>query len=365
MLVMTDFVPGLKLSRLFYEDVVRPILDEEFPDLTHSAALLGHGSEVLGLDDPQSTDHHWGPRLQLFLNEQDYRQFGSNVGEVLGDRLPISFMGYSTNFGEPDEEGVQLLKEVLTGPVNHRVEICTVKLFFNNILQFNPYNEITVADWLVFPQQELLGITAGEVFFDGLNELNSLRQKFAYYPKDVWLYLLSAQWMKIAQEEAFVGRCGDIGDELGSQIIAARLVRELMKLCFILEKTYTPYSKWLGTAFARLQCSKELIPVFKRILLSGTWKEREARLSNAYEIVGALHNSLGVTKYVEARVSRYHERPYLVINAKRFAEASRNAIEDENIRAISVNVGSVDQVIDSADALTDTKLLRRLRSIFK
>lgn len=365
MLGMTDFVPGLRLSRLFYEEAVRPILDAAFPDLPHSAALLGHGSEVLGFDDPQSTDHHWGPRLQLFLNEQDYRQFDSNIREILSNRLPINFMGYSTNFGEPDDEGVQLLEGVISSPINHRVEISTIKLFFEDILHFNPYCEITVLDWLLFPQQELLGITTGEVFFDGLNELNSLRHKFAYYPEDVWLYLLSAQWMKIAQEEAFVGRCGDIGDELGSQIIAVRLVRELMKLCFLLEKTYAPYSKWLGMAFARLQCSKELIPVLEQILSSDACKERETGLSHAYEIVGNLHNSLGVTEYVEAKISRYHGRPYLVIHAKRFAEAARSAIKDENVRAISVSIGSVDQFVDSTDALMDIKLLRKLRTIFE
>lgn len=45
---MPEFVPGLELSRSFYEEVVRPLLDDAFPGLVHSAALLGPGSEVLG-----------------------------------------------------------------------------------------------------------------------------------------------------------------------------------------------------------------------------------------------------------------------------------------------------------------------------
>lgn len=47
---MPKFIPGLELKRLFYEEAIRPILDREFPQLRHSAARLGSGSEVLGYD---------------------------------------------------------------------------------------------------------------------------------------------------------------------------------------------------------------------------------------------------------------------------------------------------------------------------
>jgi hypothetical protein len=53
---------------------VRPILEKHFPDLNYSAALIGHGSEVLGYDTPRSIDHHWGPQLQIFLSGNDYEK---------------------------------------------------------------------------------------------------------------------------------------------------------------------------------------------------------------------------------------------------------------------------------------------------
>jgi hypothetical protein len=34
------FMPGLKLARAFYEEVVRPLLDEAYPQLRYAATLL-------------------------------------------------------------------------------------------------------------------------------------------------------------------------------------------------------------------------------------------------------------------------------------------------------------------------------------
>jgi len=42
--------------------------------------------------------------------------------------------------------------------------------------------------------------------------------------------VLACQWRRISQEEPFVGRCDEVVDELGSAVVAARLVRDLMRL---------------------------------------------------------------------------------------------------------------------------------------
>lgn len=50
---MPEFIPGAELARAFYEEVVAGIVDET----EHTAALLGWGSEILGVDTKRSTDH--------------------------------------------------------------------------------------------------------------------------------------------------------------------------------------------------------------------------------------------------------------------------------------------------------------------
>jgi Domain of unknown function (DUF4037) len=47
----------------------------------------------------------------------------------------------------------------------------------------------------------------------------------ATYPEPVWRWLLGCQWRRLAQEEPFVQRTAEVGDELGSGVIAARLAR--------------------------------------------------------------------------------------------------------------------------------------------
>ncbi len=39
-----------------------------------------------------------------------------------------------------------------------------------------------------------------------------------------------------------------------------------MRLCLLLERRYAPYSKWLGSAFARLDVAEELTPSLRGAL---------------------------------------------------------------------------------------------------
>jgi hypothetical protein len=130
------FVSGLVLAEGFYNEAVKPVLEAGFPDLKYSAALIGGGSEVLGFDTEMSADHHWGPRVILFLNADDFTSKRDVIRTVLSNKLPVVYRGYPTNFSSPDPEdnGVQTLRAVVSSPVNHRVETFTVAGFFADYL---------------------------------------------------------------------------------------------------------------------------------------------------------------------------------------------------------------------------------------
>src|SRR5579883_1601429 len=121
-----SFVPALVLCRAFYEEVIAPDLRASFPHLRYSAALLGTGSEILGFDTERSTDHHWGPRLQLFLTPADHAAYAARITEHFAQALPRAFRGYSTHWGPPDASGTQLLQPHEQGPIRHRVMALTI-----------------------------------------------------------------------------------------------------------------------------------------------------------------------------------------------------------------------------------------------
>jgi Domain of unknown function (DUF4037) len=359
--VAPNFIPGLDLSRLYYTEVVRPLLDTEFPILAHSAALIGWGSEVLGFDSPRSTDHNWGPRLQIFLDDGAADQAG-RVSDTLAAKLPAEFRGYPTAF---PASGAACC------PTAHWVTVAGLRTWLTGALGFDPTAEISLLDWLAMPTQVLAEITGGAVFHDGLTPgtsssrpgadggaFTAVRTSLAWYPHDIWLFVMACQWQRIAEEEAFPGRCAEAGDDLGSALITARLVRDLVRLVLLMQRHYPPYSKWLGSAFARTPAATELTPLLTAAMTAATWPERERHLSAAYETAGRLHNAIAVTPPLDPAVRpTYYDRPYQVMEAGRFVRALREQISDERVRALPL-IGAVDQFIDNTHAIGNGAVLR-------
>ncbi|HMK10833.1 MAG TPA: hypothetical protein VK461_04600, partial [Acidimicrobiales bacterium] len=88
---MPDFLPGVELARLYYEEVVATLLR----DVPHAVGRLGWGSDVVGYDTARSTDHGWGPHLHVFVDAADIESVRSRVDA----RLPETFRGWPTEYG--------------------------------------------------------------------------------------------------------------------------------------------------------------------------------------------------------------------------------------------------------------------------
>ena len=352
------FIPGLELAELLFVEAAQPILAAHFPALRYSAARLDFGSDVLGFDTPQSMDHGWGPKLTLFVSEADLPAVADSITHTLANELPFTIHGIPTHFvGEGGEATIHATAE---RPIRHGVRVTTPAQFFREYTGFDATQPLLQTDWLAIAPQRLRTIASGRVFHDGLGELEPARRQLAWYPRDVWLYLMANQWRRIDQDEPFMARCGDVGDELGSRLIAARLVHELMSLCFLIERHYPPYTKWFGTAFGRLACASHLTPVFHRILDSATWREREQYLSVAYLVVMDMHNGLGVTPFIKPDITPFYSRPYVVPHAGRFVDALHGAIQSSIVRALPPYTGAVWQFSDSTDVLESVEQCRIL-----
>jgi hypothetical protein len=338
-------IQGVELSRRFYEELVRPWLERTFPGLRHAAALLGYGSELLGFDDAMSQDHGWGPRVLLFVDEAGFAERAPALVAAFSEAAPMRFLDFPID-GASGPHDARIRRAARDQ--RHGLQVWTIPRALAD--WFGGDEPRGNLDWLGLAEQRLLALTAGAVFRDDDGQLTALRERLAWFPRDVWLYKLAAQWRRIAEEQAFVGRAGLVGDELGSRVIAARLARDAMRLAFLVERRYAPYPKWFGSAFARLPCAAQLSPLLERALAAESWKPRETALAEAYEAIGRLQLARSVPGAIPPNLGPFHERPFTVVNAEEIMAGLRAEIGDPALRALPV-IGSLDQITDSTPVI--------------
>jgi hypothetical protein len=145
-------------------------------------------------------------------------------------------------------------------------------------------------------------------------------------------------------------------------LIAAWLVRDLMRLALLQERHYPPYWKWLGTAYAALHRAEA--DALLRALAARDWQTREDALVEAYEAVALRHNELDITEAVDPNVRPFWDRPFRVLFADRFVDALRAAIPDSSLHAVDHPLGSVDAVSDNVDFLSEPRLFRELADLY-
>lgn len=344
--MLPQFVPGGELNRALYQEVIAPIL-VDLNIKKYSACLLGTGSDVLGYDTAMSMDHDWGPRLQIFLEYDNDIQF---IKSELSKHLPLKFHGFPVFVSRNDDNTTRLDADHGT---EHRIEVTNIDEFFSAQLGIDVAHEWTMGDWLLTSQQNLLQVTKGFLYRDDLG-VEQLRNRFRFFPKEITIYILASLWQRIGQEEHLVGRAGYEGDELGAKIIAARLVRDLMRICFLLEGKYFPYPKWLGKAFSELACASAIAPICELTLNSCDWQSRDKHLARLFEAVAELQNNAQMCIVLPGKVQPFFGRPFSAIHLHSpFADALRDEIKNPDLSKIANDnlIGSIDIWSDNTDLL--------------
>lgn len=344
------FVPALELSRAFYVEVVEPLVRP----FRHAAALLGWGSDVLGNDTERSTDHGWGPRLQIFVEPRDV----ASARAAVDTGLPETFRGWPVVFGWEDPDPRHTVRP------RHFVEVSPLGAWLVDQLAIDPRAGLDTVDWLVLPQQSILGVVRGAVYADPDGMLADVRTRLDWYPDQVWRWLLACQWRRIGQEEHLIGRAAEVGDERGSRVAAARQVRELIRLGFLIERSYWPYTKWLGTEFGKLPIADRVAPALDQVLAAPTYPDRETGLCTAYEALADEFNRLELTDPLDTAVRPFFARPFRVLEADRFVRALEPTVTDPRLSDLPL-IGAVDQFVDSTDVLSSAARARTFRAVFE
>lgn len=190
---------GQQLARQYYETLGRPALAAHFPALVPRMAvgLAGEGSECFGFDDALSRDHDWGAGFCIWLEEDDFRQYGAQVQAVY-DSLPAEKAGFPIR-RQQDEYSAG------------RVGCLCTQHWYRRYTGF-PAGPETPAQWRRVPEAYLATVTNGTVFADPLGRFSAVREKLcAFYPEDVRLKKLAARAAAMAQELSALYQTGGYG----------------------------------------------------------------------------------------------------------------------------------------------------------
>lgn len=275
---------GLAVSCEFIESTLMPLLKESLPDDFDrlAVAVVGTGSDVLGLDDSISRDHHWGPRANVLYLREDAHRLQDRVRSLFEEKLARRYREFE----------VQVNVGNLTG-----VCCSAVEDFFKRFLQTDQFPTCDL-DWLDLCEVDLFHVTAGRVVYDGPGELTKLRRKYAYYPDNVWKKRLADWCMYVSGRDApyNIHRIAKRGDDLTCTVYFGQCLKRLMELCFALNRRYAPYTKWLNPTFRVLpKYADQLAPLIDDAFAADTWSERVQILIEANYVVAHALADLGLT----------------------------------------------------------------------
>ena len=271
---------GLELSRAFFEECGRPMLEESFPSLLPylAAGLCGSGSECFGYDDALSRDHDFEPGFLLFLPGEDVV---SRRDEFLLERayakLPKSFRGLERAAVNP------------VGGARHGV-MRTAEYFQKKVGA--PDGRLDIAQWLAVPEQALAEATNGEMYFDRYGEVTSVRERLRCFPEDVRFKRLAGHLLLMAQSGLYnYPRCLGHGETGAAQLAAGEFVRSAMSAAFLLKRRYQPFYKWAFRALRELDGLGDLADDLEWLLSTGNdaalSREKTARIEYSAATIAA------------------------------------------------------------------------------
>lgn len=276
----------IDVSRDFFFEIIKPILEREYPEETEQTAfgVFGYGSEVLKLDDEFSSDHHWGLRINALMPDALFAKSKDQMLRTVAGNLPESYRGYT-------------LREGYTGVAS--LEIDSLEGFLKRTIgDVTPPQ--TYAQWLRIPEEDITHVINGEIWYDANGSFSEIRRHFwDYYPEPVRLRRI-AHWCRYfsgmgtyALKRALLRH-----NEYYATIAFSKAIRWGVQLAFMLEKQYYPYDKWTLAYFPRLpRLAQPLRPLIdEAVSLSTPWERKFDLLNQMADVLDQTMVSDGIIK---------------------------------------------------------------------
>ena len=267
---------GLELSRSFFEEVGRPMLETQFPELLPflAAGLFGSGSECFGYDDAVSQDHDFEPGFCIFLPGEDViSRRDAFLLERAYAKLPRDFHGFERSLISP------------VGGSRHGV--LRTGEFFQRMVGSSDGNPDQL-QWLSLPEQALAEATNGEVFFDNFGEVTYIRENLQYFPEDIRRKRLAGHLLLMAQAGQYnYARCLKHGEPAAAQLAAVEFVKNTLSVLFLLNRRYRPYYKWVFRALRELPEGSDYVALLEYLLTTDNSEVQTGRKTKFIEEISA------------------------------------------------------------------------------
>ena len=260
---------GLELARAYYEQCGKPMLAEQFPELTDRIAvgLFGSGSECYGFDDAVSRDHDFEPGFCIFLPGEDVIDENTSFRlERAYARLPKEFEG--------------CYRSLLTPVGGKRHGVFRAADYFKERCG-SADGRLDLGQWLTTPQYVLSELTNGEIFSDPSGLVTTIRERLNAMPEAVLFKRLAGNLLLMNQAGQYnYARCLKRGEKAAAQLAANEFVNASLQKVFLLNRVYLPYYKWSFRALHSLPLLSETAEALELLLEKGN-DEADSVLKNA------------------------------------------------------------------------------------
>lgn len=238
---------GLELSRAFYEECGKPMLESRFPELLPYLAVgfVGKGSEHFGFDDEISQDHDYEPGFCVWIPDE------SVIDERTAFQLERAYAKLPKEF-----QGVKRLRMSPVG--GNRNGVKRTSEFYSEVIGV-PDGVLSTEAWLYIPDYALAEAVNGEVFLDNYGEFTRIRENLMHMPEDARRKRLAGNLLVMAQAGQYnFLRCLKHDEPAAAQLACNEFVTAAMKTVFLLHHKYMPFYKWSFRALKQMENTAEL-----------------------------------------------------------------------------------------------------------
>ena len=216
------------------------MLERDFPDETAQTTfgIFGYGSEVLGMDDEYSHDHHWGIRINALMPDALYQARHAEIMQCVGAQIPSTWRGHPLQEGYSQTGGLEIAS--LQGHLLRTIGI--------------DHPPKTTSNGCTFPKKisptslrVRCGTTHSAIFPPCASLSALLSRNRAPAPHRALVPLLFGYGHVCAQTRDFARQ-----RLLRQHHVHPRPPARRAGLAFLLDKQYFPYDKWTFAYFEKL-----------------------------------------------------------------------------------------------------------------